>query len=173
MQKLKLLKRSVPLWAVLLICAFSVSLVIAAIMFTTPTATQKMKLAASYNLELYYASDKDTQTPTSWVLVPSGGVDMDWGSFGEGETHFWEFKIKNVGNVAGNVCWRKTGWDTEAGAWTLTVDLGPTQTLEGVTKPLAIGAEMILRLDLKEASAEAGVLYSFGVFVENHDAPLP
>lgn len=170
MQKHKLLKRSVPLWALLLSCAILVSAVIAAVMFTTPVVTQSMKLAASYNLELYMASEKNTLNPTSWILV-SAPTTMDWGMFSESEEQFWCLKVKNVGNVAGNVAWHKSGWTEENGLWTLTVDMAGTQTAEGVTKPLALGAEVAIKLSLKENTATAGTVYSFGVYIENSDIP--
>ena len=80
-------------------------------------------------------------------------------------------KVKNVGNTPGNVAWQKSGWDTEAGAWTLVVDLSGTQTAQGVSKPLAVNAETIIKLQLGENTAQAGQVYSFGVYVENRDVP--
>lgn len=165
----RLFKKSVPLWAVVLIIAICVPLVIAVVIFTTPTATQTMKLSSSYNLELYYASEKNNNSPTSWILVPQGGVSMDWGMFNESQEQFWMLKVKNVGNIPGNVAWLKNGDNAVWTYWTLQVDMAGTNTAQGVTKPLAVGAEMTIKIQLKENTATAGQVYSFGVYVENRD----
>jgi len=172
---LKMFKRTIPLWAFILAVLASASVVIGAIMFTTPTVTNTMSLGATYNLELYYAKEIGTKTPTTWILVPSEGSGLDWGIFNNDESKFWYLKIKNKGNIVANVCWRKQGWDTEAGKWIFLCDLGETGawTNEGTTKALAVGAEMVVKLAITEDTAEPGIVYSFGVFFENNDTPIP
>ena len=156
----------------------TISIAVATIMFTTPIATQKMKLYADYSLNLYYAEEMGAAPSgtTVWILVPSEGADMDWGEFYEGENKKWYLKVKNVGNVEANVCWQKSGWDDEEGKWTLKVSKysgGMTYEIsEGVTLLVAVGAEQHFMLDITEVAAEPGVVYSFGVLFENHDAPV-
>ena len=161
--KQKRLKLTVVALALALI---TLSVAFAVVVLTTHMLNNSMRLGASYGLELRVASEKDSSTPTSWVLV-TADTAMAWGDFNEGQTHDWYVKLKNTGNMKLYVAWQKTGFSEEQGVWTVTCGIGANGT---ATMQLNPSEEKITNISLTEVAATPLVDYAFGVFFEGRDA---
>jgi hypothetical protein len=113
--KRRLFKKSIPLWVVVLALVIAIpSIVIAVVIFTTPTVTNTMQLGASYGLQLTVANVNDTSTPPLWNPAP---CSVNWGTFNHLDSHKWYMQVKNVGNVPVKLDWQQTAFPS---SWTLT-----------------------------------------------------
>ena len=173
---MKLIKRSVPLWALILALVACGSVVAAALIFETGILTHTVSLKAVGEIEIWYASEFGTTSPTEWLLLPSAGALVNWGEFEIGGVEALYYKIKNVGNVEAYVLWKKTNFGEEEGKWDLKVFISSAEIPEGQTylTPIPPGGEITgNRIRLEEIAAEPNVEHSFGVLWEAHDAPVP
>jgi hypothetical protein len=196
-QKTSWRKRTLPLWAVLLIVALiAVPLVAAVVYFATFTLQNQMMVGVSGTLDLAYADKFNLNPPTTWagggdigsatppaawIPVTDSETTVDWGGFtqsGANASKTLAVKATNNGNAPVKIAWQQptampTGWTLTAQAYTQGSPYASSQgaLAKGAVSSFTLhpGSWTILVFTLTaNGQAQTGQVQSFGFYIEGN-----